>query len=413
MKALGTGTGLLHSETGRIRPADFRPCDREVAVTFQVAPTEFQKPELYILASRAEPASAPLTVLMNGRPYTVTGECGARGNWCRCELDRDSVRIGQNRIQIEPQPGWRLPFEPASGHPIVRLRIASPIAGFESVCPQYGDSLIEQHRQEWLALLPASLQTGGPRWPWCWELAGFLANAWRYRNTSDGGVAYAPWDARVILQWGRDGTDDRGQPIIAMCVHYAVCFVQFCIAMGVPARAVVLTSRIDLFDGHFVAEVWLDEFQRWAMIDPNLHLCFRDSETDRPLSVAELAAYTQERGRPPAERAEFGEGYAFQRERMEPFARNHCLTGHVYRLWGVWARHDWIARPELAPPAHGSVPYSETDILWCATHESVVTELGMFPHFMTPQQLACAPEAFTSPLSEPLTPPAIAHRTAR
>jgi hypothetical protein len=396
MKSLGTDTGLLHSETGRIRPADFRPCDREVAVTFEIAPTELHKPELYILARRAEPASAPLMVLVNGRPYTVMGKYSAGGNWCRCELDGDSVRIGRNRIQIGPQPGWWLPFEPTGGQPLVRLRIDPSTAGGGSVYPQYGDPLIEQHRQEWLALLPASLQTGGPRWPWCWELAGFLALAWRYRNTRDGGVAYAPWDARIILPWGRGGTDDRGQPVIAMCVHYGVCFVQFCIAMGVPARAVVLTSRIDSFDGHFVAEVWLDEFQRWAMIDPNLHLYYRESETGRPLSVAELAESTQKPGPPLTELAEFGEGYAFQRERLEPFTRDHCLTGDVYRLWGVWARHDWIAQPDLAPPAHGSVPYAETDILWCATDESVVAKLGMFPHFLTPRQLASAPEAITS-----------------
>ena len=124
------------------------------------------------------------------------------------------------------------------------------------------------------------------------------------------------------------------------------------------------------------------------MIDPNLHLCYREPRTGRPLSVAELALYTGKPGPPLTELAEFGTGYDSQRERLDPFARNHCLTGGVYRLWGVWARHDWITRPDLVPPAHGSMGYTETDILWCATSDAIVAELGMFPHFLTPEQLA-------------------------
>lgn len=396
MNTFANTSGLLHSETGRIRPEDFRPCDREVTITFHLPPAGPRKPVLYILARRSESAAGPLTILINGCPHTVTGDSGEPGTWYRCEMRGDALRAGPNQVRIGPGPGWWLPFEPAGGQPLVRLRFAPQPLPDDSIAPRYGDALIEEHRQAWLALLPPALQTAGPRWPWCWELAGFLAGAWPYQNTQDG-VAYAPWDARVILSWGRNGTDDQGQPVIAMCVHYAVCFVQFCIAMGVPARAVVLASQIGSFSGHFVAEVWLDEFQQWAMIDPNLHLCYREPQTGRPLSAAELAAYAETSNPPPgpplAELAAIGEGYAVQRERMDPFLRNHCLTGDVYRLWGVWARHDWIARPDLAPPAHGSVPYAETDILWCATNHSVIDELGMFPHLLTPQQLAVTPQA--------------------
>jgi len=72
-----------------------------------------------------------------------------------------------------------------------------------------------------------------------------------------------------------------------MCVHYAVAFIQFAIAMRVPVRAVVTTGDINDMAGHFIAEIWLEAHRNWAMIDPTLHLCFKQKD-GRPLSAVEL-----------------------------------------------------------------------------------------------------------------------------
>jgi hypothetical protein len=45
----------------------------------------------------------------------------------------------------------------------------------------------------------------------------------------------------------------------------------------------------------------------------------------------------------------------------------------------------------MAPPAHGAVPYAETDILWCVNDEAARSALAMFPHHLTARQLAAAP----------------------
>lgn len=393
-----TTSDLLYRENGRFTADDFLAMDREIELEFPLLQSPSGCPILYILASNVDGA-ADLIIHVNGRAHAVKGARPPFSGWLRHELPEDLRRPGLNSIRIGPQSGWRICREPASGNYAMRLRLTPPIHQRQDVSPLYTDPFIEMRPDEWLALLPESLRSGGPRWPWCWNLAGFLSQAWRYRNNQDG-TSYAPWDARVILPWGRRGTDDHGRPAIVMCVHYAVCFVQFCIAMGLPARAVVLASGLNSDNGHFVAEVWLDEFQTWAMIDPNLHLCFRDPRTGRPFAAGELAsladATVQHGGipeQPLASLAEFGEGFEFQRARLGAFAEEECLTGNVYHLWGVWGRHDWAARPDLAPPAHGSIPYAETDIVWCATNETVVSTLGMFPHFLTPRQLALAPSS--------------------
>jgi hypothetical protein len=75
-------------------------------------------------------------------------------------------------------------------------------------------------------------------------------NGW---EVSNGGYV-APWDVRQIL---------TGQPhaeCLTMCTHYSVTFAQFAQALGWNARPVVL-------DHHCVAEVWVDQFGKWVLMD--------------------------------------------------------------------------------------------------------------------------------------------------
>ena len=81
-------------------------------------------------------------------------------------------------------------------------------------------------------------------------------------------------------------------------------------------------------NGHFVPEVWLDEFESWAMIDPNLHLCYRDGSTHRPLAVAELYARREQL----SALEQCGAGFDAQTKVLQTFAQEHCFSSEVYRL---------------------------------------------------------------------------------
>lgn len=375
---------LFFHERGNIRARDVLPLTQSTLTRFHLPPV-IERAELFIAAQQHEESTSALRVRIGAKEYSVSSPQAGRVCWMRAAIETSDLREGENEIEVPAQDGWSLAHD-AESAPVVRLRAWGDGLEADRVLPMYGDASIQARRDEWLALLPPSLQSLDSRWDWCWNLAGWLSSSWPYANEFEAS-SYAPWDARTILKWGRAGRDDNGEKPIVMCVHYAVCFVQFCIAMGIPARAIVLTPDLNSHYGHFVVEVWLEEFESWAMIDPNLHLSFREKSTLRPLAVGELYARRDEL----SGLAHFGESFHALEDRLKNFALSHCLSGAVYRLWGVWARHDWIENPELAPPAHGAVLYAETDILWCGTNDETREILAMFPHFLSPSQLALGP----------------------
>lgn len=373
---------LFFHERGNIRVRDVLPLAQMTSVRFDVPP-QIERAELFVAAQQQESRTPALAVRIGGKGYALESPQAERVCWLQVPIEPIDLRAGE--IEIVPQNGWSLAHD-AKGLPVVRLRARGEGLKEDGVLPRYGDAAIENNRDEWITLLPERLRTFDLRWDWCWRLAGWLSSSWPYANEFEAS-SYAPWDTRTILKWGQEGRDDKGEKPIVMCVHYAVCFIQFCTAMNIPARAVVLTPNLNSHFGHFVVEVWLEEFQSWAMIDPNLHLCFRDASTQRPLAVGELYARRDEL----SSLAHCGESFASLEDRLQSFAHSYCFSGAVYRLWGVWARHDWIACPHFAPSAHGAVLYAETDILWCANDEETREELAMFPHSLSPSQLAFAP----------------------
>jgi len=63
-----------------------------------------------------------------------------------------------------------------------------------------------------------------------------------------------PWDAPVIIELAKRRLSQ------GMCTHYSTVFVQFCLAVGLQARHVILSE-------HCVAEVWSNEYGKWVMMD--------------------------------------------------------------------------------------------------------------------------------------------------
>ena len=129
--------------------------------------------------------------------------------------------------------------------------------------------------------------------------------------------------------------------------------------------------------GHFLSEVWFDEFQKWVVVDPQLDTIYFDDGI--PLSFDELRAAGSTAGR----LAVFGPGIAFQRRYA------HIEAGFIEakagqkinwaRHRGLWPRADFLTRPELTPPGHGTTAYCEANLVW--EIRELEEDYGMFPYF--------------------------------
>ncbi len=82
----------------------------------------------------------------------------------------------------------------------------------------------------------------------------WVRNQW---HTAWGGHPAAwmpPWDALIILE-SRDRPD-----CLTMCTHYAAVYTQCCLALGWNARHCIL-------DHHCTAEVYVNQYDKWVMLD--------------------------------------------------------------------------------------------------------------------------------------------------
>lgn len=93
--------------------------------------------------------------------------------------------------------------------------------------------------------------------------------------TSDRGAANLAADD--ILRDGRRG-------IKSPCNRLAALFITACLANGMPARMVNLSTLENA--GHFVAEVWISDLRRWVMVDPSLN--YYAALAGEPASVLDL-----------------------------------------------------------------------------------------------------------------------------
>jgi hypothetical protein len=86
------------------------------------------------------------------------------------------------------------------------------------------------------------------------RLAIFTRHSWE-DGWSSGQLDYCPpWDALAIRELARLGLS------LGMCTHYATVFVTACLALGIPARHIILRD-------HCVADAWSDEWNKWVCVD--------------------------------------------------------------------------------------------------------------------------------------------------
>ncbi|MCK4624443.1 MAG: transglutaminase domain-containing protein [Phycisphaerae bacterium] len=73
-------------------------------------------------------------------------------------------------------------------------------------------------------------------------------------------------EALAILDWTGKPTGHCGKRTVMFCHHYAHLFIQSCLAIGLQARPVLLSSIPGT--GHCVTEIWSNDHKKWIYMDP-------------------------------------------------------------------------------------------------------------------------------------------------
>lgn len=101
----------------------------------------------------------------------------------------------------------------------------------------------------------------------------------QWKNSSPN--PYPPWNANLILSMIRSGQTG------GFCAQYAVVFAQACLSLGWQARYLdILPKNRDPAQGHFTVEVWSNQHNQWAVLDPFFDCYFEKG--GRPLSALEV-----------------------------------------------------------------------------------------------------------------------------
>jgi len=359
---------------------------------------------LCVLARAYKQSGPPLRLAVNGCEIPpISPQPQERYRWYDASVQHNLLKPGPNTFDFwtdsTAMTGWSLAIEAGHAEPqsfisddagttwrnelmgylnvlrgeyVVRMRLAE--GDDPAPPPMVWENRANPRVASLRRILPAEALEPGPRLRRVRALSRWLSSSWEH--TSSGRAAqYAPWDAETILAWGAAQLGHNGQRPIVMCVHYAAAFVSCCQAVGIPARCAIVQGTLQGADGHFVAEVWFDEYQKWVMVDPNTDAILWRGDT--PLSVTEI----QQAGSDLGDLVQWGPGNEYQRgfPHMVEFIETNFLRGIFIRHRSIWPRADFLSHPEFSPPGHGSLAYCETNLVW--EERDLERGLIMFPYF--------------------------------
>jgi hypothetical protein len=408
---------LYYTESGRVVPTlcEELTTYRRVRKLLTLPPTAADG-TLYLLARCSAQGPWPLRLSLNRRELpAIPASPASPFRWYEVLLPKQQLVAGDNVFEFwtdsTAMNAWSLAIEDGHAAPrsqvsddsgrtwrdsrmgylnvlrgeyVARVRLAE---GQDPPAPEIAWEDSENERLAHLReLLPAAALRSGPLMTRVRGLASWLSASWEHTN-SVRGVVYGPWDAETILAWGKAQIGHEGRRPIVMCVHYAVALVSCCAAAAIPARCAVLLGSVNGGNGHFVAEVWFDEYRKWVMVDPNADAIFYQDGI--PLSLPEIQAAGSDVSRLIA----WGPGSDYQRgfPHIVQFLNENYLKGICFRHRSTWARTDFLSHPELTPPGHGSLSYCETDLIW--EQRDLEAGFGMFPSFGGPEYFDSPPGA--------------------
>lgn len=105
-------------------------------------------------------------------------------------------------------------------------------------------------------------------------LSDWVSRQWKHGRSGYRGDTRYQFNALEILSRVAQGQQ-------FFCSEYAVTFIQSALALGWTARAV------GLLKGHYVTEIWSDDFNKWFVLDPDYNLHYEKDGI--PLNARELA----------------------------------------------------------------------------------------------------------------------------
>ena len=408
---------LYYTESGHSMPnlAEELTTFRRARKVLALPPTS-SPATLYFVARAHEGSDRPLHVSVNGTPLPLVTPQLPWHTWYELSVGPALLRDGQNIFEFwtdsTAMNSWALGLEAGHADPnsyvsddsartwrnhhmaylnvvraeyVVRVRLAE---GVDPAPPSMVFNDPDDPRLESLrATMPAqALDRSLPKLERLRSISTWLASSWEHTPAAQGlGVVNTPWDPETVLAWAPGQCGHNGLRPTANCIFYGVSFANAAQAIGVPARCAIFAGKPGKADGHFTAEYWSDEHQKWAMVDPNFDDFFlRDGV---PMSVSEL----QELGSDLQDVTARGPGAESQRpnQRVHRWFDSHERRARSLEFRTAWYRADQLTRPEFSPPAHGGGgAYTETGIVWEERDKGV---WPMFPLFGSPEYFNSPP----------------------
>jgi len=409
---------LYVSEEGRVMPGHCEELTRFRRARKQLhLPATDSTAQLWILLRAYPNCSSPLHLSVNSVEIaSIEAERPGAWHWHCLDVEATALHAGVNQIELwtdtSAMDGWSLALEAGHAQPdseisddggrqwrrermgylntllaeyVVRIRLA------EGEDPAPDAVVFEDPNSPRLAslrqMLPASAFGDAPVLERARILSSWLAASWEHTG-SGRAEQYAPWDAETLLAWAPGQIGHNGKRPIAMCVHYAAALVSAAQSVGIAARCAVLTEAVNGMQGHFVAEIWDPELNKWVVVDPNSDALFvRDGVA---MSMTEI----QQAGPGIGTLIEWGAGTEFQLSfpHIVEFAEETLKKGVCFAHRSVWHRADLLTSPWMSPPGHGALSYCETGLVW--EQRDLQHGFGMFPSFADPAWFDRPPESF-------------------
>lgn len=412
---------LYLSDTGRILLEHNEEVTRwrRARKRFRV-PVNEPRGELWLFVGEYAGNTAPLVVEVNGRRVRLKPTGTARRlHWECVKVPRGALKRGANEVVIFTPSDWP----------------ATWILGAEPVSKAVGSAISHDGGRTWLdrgmgvhALTPAEYLVrlwvenapAAPNTPYrpVWErpdhpqlkalvrrfglrqtirgkrhtydqvraLMTQTAFLWKVGQAPPGHGYNCPWNAFTIVAWMNAGSVQNELRPVAYCVHFGVILVQFCAALGIVARNVVMEDDIpECKSGHFVCEVWIPEWRRWIFVDPDLDCVYEaDGEI---LSMAQLSDACLGGWIGKVNRVT-GPAWGYDPRINTADPRNFERT-QQFRRWGVYPRTDYFSNPAEHPVQHGSMEYRQTHFIWY--DDPRLERRRYFPHYTNDLKALYAP----------------------